>query len=111
MRTGKQHVCPRNLDLEPGGDLVHRDTVRLAARNRQSRGAENLTRDGRRAVGVLLIRCPKTGRDFSTGIHVDADTLARVPQEFTHTRCPYCKTQHFWLPREAKLVEAFPQEE
>jgi hypothetical protein len=37
--------------------------------------------------------------------------LARVPQEFTHTHCPYCKTQHFWLPREAKLVEAFPQEE
>jgi hypothetical protein len=62
-------------------------------------------------VGVLLIRCPKTNRDFSTGIHVDAETLARVPQEFTHTHCPYCKTQHFWLPREAKLVEAFPQEE
>ena len=59
-------------------------------------------------MGVLLIRCPKTNRDFSTGIHVDADTLARVPQEFTHTHCPYCKTQHFWLPREAKLVEAFP---
>ena len=23
-------------------------------------------------MGLLLIRCPKTGRDFSTGIHVDA---------------------------------------
>ncbi|MGA7772684.1 MAG: hypothetical protein WCA25_07030, partial [Pseudolabrys sp.] len=62
-------------------------------------------------MGLLLIRCPKTGRDFSTGIHVDAETLARVPQEFTQTRCPYCKTQHFWLPREAKLVEAFLQDE
>ena len=26
-------------------------------------------------MGVLLIRCPKTGRDFSTGIHVDEETL------------------------------------
>ena len=59
-------------------------------------------------MGVLLIRCPATGRDFSTGIHVDADTLARVPQEFTQTRCPYCKSQHFWLPREARLVDAIP---
>ena len=36
-------------------------------------------------MGVLLIRCPATGHEFSTGIQVGADTLARVPQEFTHT--------------------------
>ena len=59
-------------------------------------------------MGVLLIKCPNTGRQFSTGIYVDAETLARVPQEFTHTRCPYCKSDHTWLPREASLVEAIP---
>jgi NMD protein affecting ribosome stability and mRNA decay len=45
-------------------------------------------------MGVLLINCPNTGRQFSTGIHVDEETLARVPQEFTHTRCPHCNSQH-----------------
>jgi hypothetical protein len=39
-------------------------------------------------MGVLLIKCPNTGREFSTGIQVDVETLARVPQELTHTHCP-----------------------
>jgi sarcosine oxidase delta subunit len=59
-------------------------------------------------MGVLLIKCPNTGRRFSTGIHVDGDTLARVPQEFTHTRCPYCQSEHSWLPRQAEVVDAIP---
>ncbi len=45
-------------------------------------------------MGVLLIKCPNTGREFATGIQVDADTLSRVPQELTHTHCPYCKVEH-----------------
>ena len=61
-----------------------------------------------RVMGVLLIKCPNTGRELSTGIHVDAETLSRVPQELTHTHCPYCKAEHSWLPRQAKLVEAIP---
>jgi hypothetical protein len=59
-------------------------------------------------MGVLLIRCPKTGRQFSTGIHVDVETLARVPQEYTQTHCPHCHSNHFWLPREATLVDSIP---
>ena len=59
-------------------------------------------------MGVLLIKCPNTGREFSTDIQVDVETLARVPQELTHTHCPYCKTEHSWLPRQAKLVDAIP---
>jgi len=62
-------------------------------------------------MGVLLIKCPNTGLQFSTGIHVDGETLARVPQEFTHTRCPYCSSEHSWLPRDAQLVDALPPSE
>ena len=62
-------------------------------------------------MGVLLIKCPNTGRQFSTGIHVDAETLARVPQEFTYTHCPYCNSEHLWLHREAELVDAIPASE
>lgn len=59
-------------------------------------------------MGVLLIKCPTTGHEFSTGIHVDADTLSRVPQELTHTHCPHCRSEHSWFPRQAKLVDAIP---
>lgn len=59
-------------------------------------------------VGVLLIKCPTTGREFSTGIYVDADTLSRVPQELTHTRCPHCSSEHSWFPHQAKLADAIP---
>ena len=62
-------------------------------------------------MGVLLIRCPKTGRQISTGIHVDEETLARVPQEYTQTHCPHCHSNHFWLPREATLVDAIPSKD
>jgi len=62
-------------------------------------------------MGVLLIKCPNTGQQFSTGIHVDAETLARVPQEFTYTHCPFCNSEHLWLPREAELADAIPPSE
>jgi|GEM_PF-549761 len=61
-------------------------------------------------MGVLLIKCPTTGREFSTGIQVDEETLARVPQEFTHTHCPHCKAQHSWPPeRPGSLTQFRPE--
>ena len=57
-------------------------------------------------MGVLLIRCPSTGREFSTGIHVEPETFSRLPQKPGNTRCPHCRSVHFWLPQEAKFMEA-----
>jgi DNA-directed RNA polymerase subunit RPC12/RpoP len=57
-------------------------------------------------MGVLLIKCPKTGFDLSTGIQIDSATLARTPQVPSQTRCPHCGSEHFWMPREAILVDA-----
>ena len=61
------------------------------------------------AVGTLLIKCPKTGRELSTGIQVEADEASNLPQVACETRCPHCGSVHFWLPREAKWVEAIPR--
>ena len=61
-------------------------------------------------MGVLLIRCPTTGREFSTGVQVEFDTLSCLPQLPSDTRCPHCLSVHFWLPREAKLVDAIAPE-
>ena len=59
-------------------------------------------------MGVLVIKCPNTGRDVATGIQVDSATFARMPNEVTETRCPHCRTKHSWRPRDAKYVEALP---
>jgi hypothetical protein len=39
-------------------------------------------------MGVLLIRCPHTGRDLTTGIRIDPQTFSRIPQVSAQTRCP-----------------------
>ena len=59
-------------------------------------------------MGVLIIKCPVSGREFSTGIQTDADSFARMKNEATQTRCPYCLTEHSWRPLDAKLVDAIP---
>jgi len=56
-------------------------------------------------MGVLVIKCQVTGRKFSTGVHTDADTLAKMKNEVLSARCPYCLTRHSWRPLDAKLVE------
>lgn len=58
--------------------------------------------------GVLVVRCPTTGREFSTGILTDTDSLALLPQEFIHSRCPHCNVEHSWWSKDAKLVSALP---
>ena len=59
-------------------------------------------------MGVLLIKCPKTGLDLSTGILTDLATFSRIPQVPSQTSCPHCGSVHFWMPRETKLVETTP---
>jgi len=57
-------------------------------------------------MGVLLIKCPKTGLYLSTGIQVDRVTLFRLPQLPSETHCPHCGSVHFWMPRETKFMDA-----
>ena len=59
-------------------------------------------------MGVMLIKCPKTGLDLSTGILTDIVTFSRIPQVPSQTACPHCGSVHFWMPRETKLVETIP---
>ena len=45
-------------------------------------------------MGVLVIKCPVSGREFSTGIQTDAKSLALMPNEVSQARCPHCLTRH-----------------
>jgi hypothetical protein len=52
-------------------------------------------------VGVIVIRCPNTGREISTGLEADARTYQRIPVFFSRTYCPACRTYHEWFARDA----------
>jgi GAF domain len=60
-------------------------------------------------TGVLVIACPVTGKDFSTGILTDEASLTLTPQEFTRSHCPHCDAEHSWWTKDARLVPALPQ--
>jgi hypothetical protein len=59
-------------------------------------------------MGTLMIRCPDTGRDISTGLVADRRSFARMPVFFARVLCPLCNTEHEWFAREAWLCEAEP---
>jgi hypothetical protein len=59
-------------------------------------------------VGVLLIKCPTRGSEFSTGIEVDEWTRSNLPETLTYSTCPYCGLPHYWRPGEARFVEVIP---
>lgn len=56
-------------------------------------------------MGVLMLTCPATGREFSTGIHVEEDSFRRLPDTITNAQCPHCGALHIWRTREARLAD------
>ena len=56
-------------------------------------------------VGVLLIKCPVTGREFSTGIETDARSLELIPATVAQSPCPHCGNEHAWSKFDARLSE------
>ena len=56
-------------------------------------------------VGVLLIKCPVTGREFSTGIETDERSLELIPDTVAQSPCPHCGSDHAWSKFDARLSE------
>jgi hypothetical protein len=81
-------------------------------RQRRRRNRLRLEREVERSPhgGVLLIVCPVTGKEFSTGVQVDAESVPRLLDVESTAYCPYCKTDHTWRPRQARYVDAIPPE-
>jgi hypothetical protein len=38
-------------------------------------------------MGALMIKCPTTGHEFSTGIQIEEDTLERLPETTARSLC------------------------
>jgi hypothetical protein len=57
-------------------------------------------------MAILLIKLPHTGRPISTGIEIDPDSFANLPEVLSYMKCPECGLDHAWWTREAWLGEA-----
>jgi hypothetical protein len=56
-------------------------------------------------MGVLMVACPATGKEFSTGISTDEETFNSLPNIAIKAACPHCGRVHRWWPKEARLVD------
>jgi hypothetical protein len=62
-------------------------------------------------MAVLLARCRATGKNFSTGIHVETTDIDTLPQVRTRSYCPYCQAEHVWWTSDAILADVIPPSE
>jgi hypothetical protein len=56
-------------------------------------------------VGVLLITCPVTGKEFSTGVETDRQSLDLIPDTVAQSLCPHCGDEHAWSKFDVRLSE------
>jgi hypothetical protein len=54
-------------------------------------------------MGVIVIRCPRTGSEVSTGVEIDADRFKTLPPIVSRMRCPACGSEHAWSKRSASF--------
>jgi hypothetical protein len=59
-------------------------------------------------MGIVMIKCPQTGRAIPTGIKADRESFQRSTVFFSRTRCPICRADHPWFAREAWVDELGP---
>ncbi len=56
-------------------------------------------------MGMIMIRCQKTGQAISTGRNVEPATFRSSPVFFSRTYCPLCRSMHEWFARDAWVRE------
>jgi hypothetical protein len=57
-------------------------------------------------VGMVMIKCPDTGHPASTGIEIDGESFARLPDVVASMSCSACGRQHLWRKTDAWLSDA-----
>jgi hypothetical protein len=57
-------------------------------------------------MGVIMIRCPRTGQDVPTGIEMRSSDFQRAPVFFARVQCPACGREHEWFAKDAWVSEA-----
>jgi len=45
-------------------------------------------------ASVVMVRCPTTGHELSTGVEMDTATFERLPDIHSQMKCPVCGLDH-----------------
>ena len=56
-------------------------------------------------MGRLMIRCPVTGREISSGIEADHSRFRASAVFFARSYCEFCRVEHEWLAKDAWVHE------
>jgi len=56
-------------------------------------------------MGMVMIKCPTSGRAIATGMEADRAGFSRSPVFFARTFCAICKSSHEWFAKEAWVHE------
>jgi hypothetical protein len=56
-------------------------------------------------MGMVMVKCPNTGRAIPTGIEADRSCFQCLPVFFGRVFCPICRTQHEWFAKDAWVRE------
>jgi len=59
-------------------------------------------------MGIVMIRCPQTGREIPTGIAADRESFRAMPVFFARVNCPICRIEHEWFAKDAWVCDAAP---
>jgi predicted RNA-binding Zn-ribbon protein involved in translation (DUF1610 family) len=54
-------------------------------------------------MGMVMIKCPGTGRAVPTGIELEEETFTNLPNVGSGMTCPACGGHHIWRKAEAWL--------
>lgn len=57
-------------------------------------------------MATIYTSCPNTGRDLSTGVEVELECFADLPDVITRVHCPHCGERHNWSKYNVFLREA-----
>ena len=57
-------------------------------------------------MGVIMIRCPQTGREIPTGIEMDTSEFRRSPVFFSRVKCPVCDRVHACFAKYAWVCDS-----
>jgi hypothetical protein len=55
-------------------------------------------------MGVVMIRCPRTGTDVSTSLEMDRHSWDALPIVTSTMRCPACGVEHVWSKTYARFA-------
>jgi hypothetical protein len=59
-------------------------------------------------MGIVMVKCPDTGRDISTGIVADRASFNATPVFFARVFCDICRTEHEWFAQQAWVCDSEP---